>query len=83
MKMKNKLTDLNNHLFEQLERLNDDDLKGEELEEEISRTRAISSIATKIIDNGQLILNAQKVQQEYGRSTFIPLPLLGQDEKKK
>ena len=32
---KNKLTDLNNHLFAELERLGDEDLKGEELEKEI------------------------------------------------
>lgn len=34
---RNKLTDLNNHLFEQLERLNDGDLEGEELEKEIKK----------------------------------------------
>ena len=33
--MKNTLTDLNNHLFAQLEKLGDDDLTGEELNTEI------------------------------------------------
>jgi len=40
--MKNKLIHLNNHLFEQLERLNDADLKSEELQEEMSRAKAIT-----------------------------------------
>lgn len=64
--MKNKLTDLNNHLFEQLERLNDPDLCADELKDEIQRARAMSGIANSIIDNGRLLLDAHKHANEYG-----------------
>ena len=59
--MRNTLGDLNNHLFAQLEKLSDDDLKGEELKEEVTRTKAISLIAKQIIDNGTLVLEAKKM----------------------
>lgn len=58
MSVKNKLVNLNDHLFEQLERLNDEDLTGDELIEEINRSKAITDVATKIIDNGNLVLKA-------------------------
>lgn len=64
--MKNTLADLNNHLFMQLERLNEEELKGEKLHEEIARAKAISSIATQIINNGSLVLRSQEFMQEYG-----------------
>lgn len=57
-KTRNKLTDLNNILFEQLERLNDESLKGEALEEEISRAKSIAGISTNIINNASVILRA-------------------------
>jgi len=57
--MKNKLIDLNNHLFMQLERLGDEDLKGKELIEEINRAKALSNVSNQIIQNGRLALNAQ------------------------
>lgn len=58
---KNTLGDLNNHLFEQMERLNDDDLTDEELTKEIKRADAMSDIATQVIDNASLVLKAHKV----------------------
>ena len=58
--MKNTLIDLNNHLFAQLERLSDEELKGEALSEEIDRAKSISVIAKTIIDNGSLVLDAKK-----------------------
>ena len=57
--MKNKLTDLNNHLFEQLERLNDDDLSDDGLAKEVTRAKAMTSVAREIIANGQLVLDAE------------------------
>jgi len=63
--MRNTLNDLNNHLFAQLERLGDEDIKGEQLQEEITRAKAISDIATQIISNGTLVLKAETFRQEY------------------
>lgn len=60
--MKNTLNDLNNHLFAQLERLGDEDLKGEELKEELNRSKAVSDVAKNIVSNGNLILQEQKFQ---------------------
>lgn len=66
--MKNKLTDLNNHLFSQLEKLSDDDIDGDKLNEEIERSRAIGGVARLIIDNARLSLDAQKALCDTVRS---------------
>lgn len=65
--MKNTLGDLNNHLFAQLERLGDEDLSGEKLQDEISRTKSITEVATQIIDNARVVLKAQELSYEYGQ----------------
>lgn len=58
--MKNTLGDLNNHLFMQLERLNDEEITVEVLQQELKRSKAIADVAGKIIDNGKLVLEAQR-----------------------
>lgn len=57
--MKNKLIDLNNHLFMQLERLTDEDLSNEEMTAEVNRSKAVTNLATQIIGNARLALDAQ------------------------
>lgn len=52
--MKNTITDLNNHLFEQLERLNDEEITGKELEQEIKRAEGIVKVSNQIIMNAEL-----------------------------
>lgn len=64
--MQNTLTDLNNHLFEALERLNDDELDENALEREIKRCDATVRIADAIIQTGKLALDTMKHLDEYG-----------------
>ena len=61
--MKNKITDLNDHLFAELERLGDEALQGETLEDEISRAKALSQVADRIIDNARLVLEATELER--------------------
>lgn len=68
--MKNDLNSLNNYLFEELERLNDDETldKDENLQKELKRAKAISGISTSIVNNAKLILDAKKYADEVGVS---------------
>lgn len=79
--MKNTLTDLNNYLFEQLERLQDDNLDESGLEKEIQRSEAVQKVAKTIIENGALALQAKKHLDEYGKGDKVALPMLGMTEK--
>ncbi len=75
--MKNKLIDLNNHLFAQLERLSDEDLNGEKLEQEIARADAVSAVATNITRGADLQLKAARLFAEHGSRVESRLPLIG------
>lgn len=76
--MRNTLGDLNTHLFAQLERLSDEDLKGEKLQEEITRAKSVTSVASQIISNGSLVLDARKlIDDRMNADTKLPKMLEG------
>jgi hypothetical protein len=75
---RNKLADLNNHLFAQLERLGDETLTTDQLADEIKRAGAIDRLAGQVVAIGHLALTASKLQSDY--STHAPR-LLGLDGK--
>ena len=56
---KNKLINLNDHLFMQIERLTDGGITGDMLTIEIVRSKALSQLACQIILNARLALDAQ------------------------
>lgn len=65
-KVRNTLGDLNNHLFEMLERLNDDELDDEQLDKELKRAEGMTKVSEQILKNGELQYKAFKLQKEYG-----------------
>lgn len=79
--MKNKIGDLNNHLFAQLERLGDEDLKGDALEAECKRAEAIAEISEQLIRSANVSLRAAELVGEYGGGVREGLPLLEQPKR--
>lgn len=72
--MQNTLGDLNNHLFAQLEKLDDDNLNEEDLESEIKRTEAMAKISEQIIRTGELQFKAMQHMDEYGYNRKKSVP---------
>lgn len=80
-KLKNTLLDLNNYLFEEIERLNDEDLSPEQLQQEINRSKAIEGIAARAIDNAKVVLDAAKARDSfYEIKPTVPRMLIGEDD---
>lgn len=74
--MKNRLTDLNNHLFAQLERLSEESLDAEQIEQEVKRADAIVDVSEQIIKNADLQLKAVKILADHGDRFKPMLPML-------
>lgn len=75
--MKNKMSDLNDHLFAQLERLSDEDLTHEQIEQEAKRADAIVQVSDQIIENANTQLKAAKLFAEHGAGVLPMLPAIG------
>jgi len=69
---RNKLSDLNDHLFMALERLNDEELNSEQLDNELKRVKGISSISREIIHSSNLIY---RVAVSMGKGDIDPMTL--------
>lgn len=76
--MKNRLSDLNDHLFAQLERLSDEDLTAEQIETEAKRGEAMVAVADQIIRNAALQIQAAKIAYDAGANPvpYLPAPAI-------
>lgn len=74
---KNKLGDLNNHLFAALERLADEELTPEQIATEAARAEAIVKIADQITENARTRLAGAKLFAEHGDKILPHLPSIG------
>jgi hypothetical protein len=74
--MKNKITDLNNHLFAQLERLGDESLTPEQVTRECERADAIVAVSEQIIRSATVSLKAAELIAEHGFKAKDAMPQL-------
>lgn len=75
--MKNKLSDLNDHLFAQLERLSEEGLTTEQIDAEVKRGHAIVAVADQILRHASLQVQAAKIVSDHGIDPSPHLPKLG------
>lgn len=83
--MKNDLNSLNDYLFEELERLNDDeelDKDSKNLDKELKRAKAITGVGIAIVNNAKLILDAKKYADEIGCTDEKEILKLSQSNEK-
>jgi hypothetical protein len=72
-----RLSDLNDHLFNQLDRLSKGDLTADQIDQEVKRADAIVAIADQVVSNAQTQLKAAALFGQYGKSILPHLPMIG------
>ncbi|PIE15905.1 MAG: hypothetical protein CSA68_04710 [Rhodobacterales bacterium] len=75
--MKNKLSDLNNHLFAQLERLSDENLDADAIEREVKRADAIVELSDQVLGVANTGLKAAQLFAQHGEAVLPHLPQIG------
>lgn len=71
------LSDLNTHLFAQLDRLAQEGMSPEQIETEVKRADAIVHLADQVTSNAELQLKAAKLYAEHGQAVLPMLPQIG------
>lgn len=72
-----RLSDLNKHLFDQLDRLAKPDMTAEEISSEVARTDAVVALSDQIAGLADMQLRAAKLYAEYGATILPYLPQIG------
>ena len=72
----NSLSDLNQHLFAQLERMSGE-MSADQVDQEAKRADALVSVADQITKNADLQLKAAKLFAEHGQPVLPMLPQIG------
>ena len=73
----NNLTDLNAILFDQIQKIQNEDATDEELEREIKKSEAVTKLSSQVLSSANIALQAQKQFDEYGTGRTVDIPLLG------
>ena len=80
--MQNNLSDLNNHLFSQLELLENGELSEKELDLELKKAKAITQISSQILNVAQLQIAAINTAEKCGLcNKDLPALLATKDSK--
>ncbi|WP_372993803.1 hypothetical protein [Sulfitobacter sp.] len=79
--MSNSLADLNAHLFAQLDRLDDETLTSDQINDEVKRAGALIGIADSISKNAEIGLKAAKLYAEHGNTVLPHLPQIAKQSK--